>query len=168
MKLLLTQWNIITDSQVYFLALLMRPQTIVSLCAVPQVLLLAMLIYIGKPQPTQKMDIHIGVIVLDCSMMSPGWLAGCLSYIALLAITCFWLTFHVRTLPEDSDEHRFIRFSILFHFLVLIAFVPAYSSTTGKFSLMVQTFAVMAMAYGFLGCLFFPKCFFILFKKSWK
>uniref|UniRef100_A0A8C4RE10 G-protein coupled receptors family 3 profile domain-containing protein n=1 Tax=Eptatretus burgeri TaxID=7764 RepID=A0A8C4RE10_EPTBU len=67
---------------------------------------------------------------------------------------------------SEFQEPKLITYNMMFCFIVSLAFVPAYSSTQGKFATAIEICAVVAISYSFLGCAFFPKCYVILCKMQ--
>uniref|UniRef100_UPI00358F0633 extracellular calcium-sensing receptor-like n=1 Tax=Myxine glutinosa TaxID=7769 RepID=UPI00358F0633 len=141
-------------------------RVLVSTCFAPQLAYCLTWGIAGYSVPYRNKESRLGIIVLECGLASPIWPAGSLAYIALQAVICFVLAFMARKLPSAFNEAKFITFSMLVTFLVWLAFVPAYVSTRGKFAVATEVFAVVASAYGLLGCIFLPKVYVILFKTS--
>uniref|UniRef100_A0A8C4NPC1 G-protein coupled receptors family 3 profile domain-containing protein n=1 Tax=Eptatretus burgeri TaxID=7764 RepID=A0A8C4NPC1_EPTBU len=141
-------------------------RVLVSTCFAPQLAYCLTWAISGYSVPYRNKESRLGIIVLECGLASPIWPAGSLAYIALQAVICFVLAFLARKLPSAFNEAKFITFSMLVTFLVWLAFVPAYVSTRGKFAVATEVFAVVASAYGLLGCIFLPKVYVILFKSS--
>uniref|UniRef100_A0A8C4QHC0 G-protein coupled receptors family 3 profile domain-containing protein n=1 Tax=Eptatretus burgeri TaxID=7764 RepID=A0A8C4QHC0_EPTBU len=94
------------------------------------------------------------------------WLVLPLLFLGVLTGVCFYLAYVAGKMPTMGSEPKLITYNILFCFIVFLAFIPAYGSTQGKFAVATEIFAVEALAYGFLGCIFFPKCYNIVLKKN--
>uniref|UniRef100_A0A8C4N2M1 Calcium-sensing receptor n=1 Tax=Eptatretus burgeri TaxID=7764 RepID=A0A8C4N2M1_EPTBU len=107
-----------------------------------------------------------GTICLICNEGSPIGLVSVLGYLFLLACFCFLMAFRARKLPENFNEAKLITFSMLVFFIVWLSFVPTYISARGKLIAAVEAMAILASAYGVLGCAFVHRCYIILFRSE--
>ncbi|XP_056425691.1 extracellular calcium-sensing receptor-like [Hyla sarda] len=139
---------------------------IVISCILIQIFLCIMWLTFSPPFLEVKSESNSGVLIIQCNEGSPLAFWSMLGYLGLLAFISFIVAFLARRLPDSFNEAKFITFSMLAFLSVWLSYIPASLSSQGKYMVAMEIFAIQSSTWGLVICMFFPKCFIILFKPD--
>ena len=111
---------------------------------------------------------HYAFIKCKAYSMSLGknlFLLNC-SYIFLQILLSAFCSFKIRNVPENFGEAKRIAFSMYIFFISLLTYHPVEFSMSARYVTVVDCVTTMLSAYGFLGCVFLPKVYIILFRPE--
>ncbi|XP_069623514.1 vomeronasal type-2 receptor 26-like isoform X2 [Ranitomeya imitator] len=139
---------------------------VICVGTVIQIVICIMWLIFSPPFPEYNLKAKSGVLIIECNRGSSTayWLT--LGYLSFLALTSCLVAFLARQLPDRFNEAKFITFSMLAFLTVWVSFIPASLSTSGKYTVAMEIFAIMASSWAILCCMFFPKCYVILFQPQ--
>ncbi|XP_063785729.1 extracellular calcium-sensing receptor-like [Pseudophryne corroboree] len=140
--------------------------SVIVICFLIQVSICVTWLSCSPPFPEYNNQTESGVIILSCNEGSPLAFWTMLGYLGLLATISFIVAFLARRLPDSFNEAKFITFSMLVFLSVWLSFIPAFLSSRGKYTAAMEIFAILSSSWAVLVCIFFPKCFVILFRPE--
>ncbi|XP_077327760.1 extracellular calcium-sensing receptor-like [Lithobates pipiens] len=139
---------------------------IISICSLLQLILCISWHSLAPPFPELSTRYQLRFISFECNEGSVIAFWAMLGYLSFLASISFLVAFLARRLPDSFNEAQYITFSMLAFLSVWIAFIPAYLSAQGKYTVAMEIFAILSSSWALLICMFFPKCFIILYRPD--
>ncbi|XP_063302100.1 vomeronasal type-2 receptor 26-like [Pelobates fuscus] len=139
---------------------------IIAFSCILQLTLCMSWISFAPPFPTDNIHTKPGIIIVECNEGSPTAFWCMLGYLSLLATISFIVAFLARRLPDSFNEAKFITFSMLAFLSVWVSYIPASLSSTGKYSVAMEVFAILSSSWALMTCMFAPKCFIILLRPE--
>ncbi|KAM5171743.1 extracellular calcium-sensing receptor-like [Mantella aurantiaca] len=144
-----------------------KPQVtyiIVFFCSFLQFILCASWLTLSPPYSQYNLHEKPGAIIVECNESSPIAFWTMLGYLFLLATKSFFVAFLARRLPNTFNEAKLITFSMLAFISVWVSFIPAYLSSSGKYTVGLEIFAIQSSTWALIVCIFLPKCFIVLWR----
>ncbi|XP_077148051.1 extracellular calcium-sensing receptor-like [Ranitomeya variabilis] len=142
------------------------PRHVVGLCSGLQIVICSVWLYKSPPFPALNTEIENHKIIFECNEGHKIFFYMTLGFMGFLAMISFFVAFLAKNLPGTYNEAKLITFSMLVFCCVWISFIPAYLSTSGKYTVAVQVFAILASSAGLLSCIFLPKCYILLLRPE--
>ncbi|XP_059104950.1 vomeronasal type-2 receptor 116-like [Peromyscus eremicus] len=140
------------------------PNLIIPVCTLIQLVLCGVWLSTSPPFIDSDAYSEHGHIIIICNKGSTVAFHSVLAYLCSMALGSYTMAYLSRNLPDTFNEAKFMTFSMLVFFSVWVTFLPVYHSTKGKLMVATEVFSILASSAGLLGCIFFPKCYIILFR----
>ncbi|XP_069463320.1 extracellular calcium-sensing receptor-like [Ambystoma mexicanum] len=139
---------------------------VICFCTLVQLLLCLTWLILSPPFSENNTHTQPGMITVQCNEGSSTAFWCMLGYLGFLATISFIVAFLARNLPDSFNETKFITFSMLAFLSVWLSFIPAYLSSTGKYTVAMEIFAILSSSASLLSGIFIPKCYIILFRSE--
>lgn len=140
--------------------------SILLACSFTQATMCVVWLTTSPPLPSHKVHSMAEEVILVCHEGSATMAFCGLGFLGFLSILSLMVAFLARKLPDGFNEAKFITFSMLVCCSVWLCYVPAYLSIRGRYFVVVEILSILGSGAGFLGCIFFPKCYVIVLRPD--
>lgn len=137
---------------------------IILLCNMFEAIICIVQLTIFPPFPEADMHSSNEEITMGCTQPSLIIISSEMLYWSFLAIVFFTVAFLARNLPDAFNEAKFISFSMIVFSSVWLGYIPVFLLTKGKNRAVMKTLSMLASSAAMLVCMFFPKCYIILWR----
>ncbi|KAM9312142.1 extracellular calcium-sensing receptor-like [Gastrophryne carolinensis] len=148
-----------------YLKKLANPQVlyaVIGLGTFIQLVICVMWLSMSPPFPEYNLNTRPEILVVECNERSPTAFWCNIGNLSLLAFASFLIAFLSRQLPDRYNEAKLITFSMFAFVCVWVCYIPASLSTSGKYTVAMEIFAILSSSWAMLCFMFAPKCYTIL------
>uniref|UniRef100_A0A4W4EY62 G-protein coupled receptors family 3 profile domain-containing protein n=1 Tax=Electrophorus electricus TaxID=8005 RepID=A0A4W4EY62_ELEEL len=142
------------------------PEIFILVIFTAEFLISVLSVTLDPPLPSENYDFYHDSIILECTnIMSPGAFVE-ITFMSLLSLLCFCLSYIGKNLPANYNESKCITFSLMVYIMSWISVFTVYTVNRGILAIALEVTAVLSSVLGILGGYFLPKVYIILLKPQ--